>query len=113
MWLFLNDAFLSIVQHKDDPDTLLVRARRHEDLSRFLSSDPDANCVEIQHTPEADYPFRALVPRLLVGEMMADQVMRIDYPNFKGSIEPADSGRGEAYGAVWSVMRTRLDPREA
>lgn len=34
MWICLNDAFLSIVAHRDKPGVLLVRARRPGDIER-------------------------------------------------------------------------------
>lgn len=36
MWLFLPNCHISVVQHKDNKDLLLVRARTREDLETFL-----------------------------------------------------------------------------
>lgn len=96
MWIFLNDAFLSIVDKDSDGTTLLVRARRPGDLERVF---PDAS---IQETPHNDYRFRAHIPRAEVAMAMARSVERIDYPNFKGSV--IDHQRHDAYLRVWDVM---------
>jgi len=96
MWIFLNDAFLSIVDKDGDGTTLLVRARRPGDLERVF---PNAS---VQETPYNDYRFRARVPRSEVAQAMAQAVECLDYPNFKGSV--VDHQRHDAYLRVWSVM---------
>lgn len=108
MWIFLNDAALSIVQDRLDARRLLVRARVRGDVERVF---PDADVVE---TPEADYRFRAFVSRAKVKKAAAAMVAAIDYPNFKGSV--AELERHDAYMGVWSVMRSlqeRLAPAHA
>jgi hypothetical protein len=36
MWVFLSGAFLSIVQDKQKPERLVVRARRRGDIERVF-----------------------------------------------------------------------------
>jgi hypothetical protein len=72
MWIFLNNAFVSIVNDKDNPDNLIVRARHHGDIRRVF---PRAKVVI---TPEADYRYRACLPRTLVAEKIASQIAGID-----------------------------------
>jgi hypothetical protein len=96
MWIFLNDAFLSIVSDKDNPDNLLVRARHHGDIRRVFPR------VEVVITPEADYRYRACVPRTLVAEKIASQIAEIDYRNFKESV--TDDNRHIVYFQVWRQM---------
>ncbi len=97
MWLFLNDAFLSIVD-KDDPSgrTLLVRARLPGDIERLF---PDA---QVDANAGTDYRFRARIDREAVAERVADTVRNIDYGNFKSSID--DDERHDACLKVWDVM---------
>lgn len=95
MWIFMNDAFLSIVQHKDDPDSLLVRARRKEDLLRTF---PDRVPYQVPHS---DYAWRTAVPRTQVQEMLCARVSAIDYPNFKASVK--DKRRAAVYADVWAA----------
>jgi hypothetical protein len=96
MWVFLNNAMLSIVAERSNPGVLLVRARSAGDIEQVF---PDA---EVSETPTADYRFRAEVPTETVAEALATQVRGIDYPNFKSTIR--ETGRLHAYHDVWSVM---------
>ena len=95
MWIFANDAFLSIVAHRHK-DMLLVRARKEEDLRNVF---PHA---QISATPRRDYQFRAVVKRRDVEKAMTRELRRIDYTNFKDSI--ADPERHDACSAIWSTM---------
>ena len=96
MWVFLNNAMLSIVAHGSHPGVLLVRARSAGDIERVF---PDA---AVSETPTADYRYRADVPTETVAEALAAQVRAIDYPNFKSTVR--DTGRLRAYHDVWDVM---------
>lgn len=96
MWVFLSGSMLSIVQHRDHSQVLMVRARLRGDIERVF---PDHDVVE---TPDADYRFRATVRRDVVAEAIKAQVMAISYPNFKGSVQ--ESERHDAYMDVWGVM---------
>lgn len=98
MWIFLSDAFLSVVAERDEPSgpRLLVRARREGDIERIF---PEA---EIFQVTGADYAFRAWLPRQRVAEVMQQQVRAITYPNFKDSIR--DRAYHDAALAAWSAM---------
>jgi hypothetical protein len=96
MWIFLNQAFLSIVDKGGDGTTLLVRARRAGDIERVF---PDA---AVTRTPLNDYRFRARVDRERVALAMADAVRAVTYPNFKDTVQERD--RHEAYLDVWVAM---------
>jgi hypothetical protein len=80
MWIFLNDAMLSIVAHKDNDDLLHVRARVKGDIEAVF---PHAKVLE---TPNGDYKFRADVERWKVADRMGDLVAGINYTNFKNSV---------------------------
>lgn len=96
MWIFLNDAFLSIVDKEGDGTTLLVRAREEGDIERVF---PDAKVI---HTPHNDYPYRARIDREQVAERIADAVRHIRYGNFKATVREPD--RHDAYLGVWREM---------
>lgn len=121
MWVFLNDAFFSIVDEKakerqrktDRPlarDVLVVRARRERDIQRVFGQQMRiaGRKLVVTENEATDYRFRARIPRSVVKEVMAAEVDRIVYGNFKDSVE--DSALHAAYSAVWSVMY-RLQPR--
>jgi len=96
MWIFLNNAFLSIVDKGGDGSTLLVRSRKAGDIERGF---PEA---EVSETPRNDYRFRARVDREQVAQAFAEAVRSVRYPNFKDSVK--EPGRHEAYLGVWEVM---------
>jgi hypothetical protein len=101
MWVFLNDAFLSIVEDRRRPSHLLVRARKAGDIEaafRGISTGP------VVHTPDADYAYRTSVPRSAVQTMMREATERIDYDNFKNSV--ADDQRHDAYVECWGIMES-------
>ena len=96
MWLFLNNAMLSIVAHKDEPKILHVRARVKGDIEAVF---PNATVIE---TPTGDYQFRADVSRIDVADRMIDLCYDMNYTNFKNSV--ADRERHDVYYKVWNAM---------
>lgn len=96
MWICLSNAFLSIVDASNEPGTLLVRARRQGDIEAVF---PDAKVVQ---SPGRDYLYRAGVKREAVAAALAEQVMKLAYPNFKSSV--ADPRLHAAYSSTWSIM---------
>jgi len=97
-WIFLNDAFLSIVRdpRAKNPHTLLVRARAKGDIERAF---PRAKVVS---TPNRDYAYRAYIQEAQVAAAIAFRITGIDYGNFKSSVVEDD--RHDAYMRVWSAM---------
>ena len=96
MWIFLNNAFLSIVDKGGEGDTLLVRARHAGDIERvFSEAKVEAGCG-------TDYRYRARIDRERVATAIADSIRGINYNNFKSTVD--DSDRHDAYMDVWSAM---------
>ncbi len=61
MWVFTTIGFFSVVAHRDDPHTLLVRARVREHLDALRRHHlPD---LEIVALDDARYAFAAFVSR--------------------------------------------------
>lgn len=104
MWIFLKDAFLSIVvpepmdvpDHLRNSDVLAVRARWKGDIERVF---PKARVMQWKGR---DYAFRAFIPRKYVARAMEQQVQMLKATNFKASV--TDDARHDAYMAVWGVM---------
>jgi hypothetical protein len=96
MWIFLNNAFLSIVEPPRGGSTLLVRARSAGDITNVF---PQA---KVTKTSKRDYRYRASIDRTRVAIALTKAVMDIDYNNFKDSV--VDDDRHDAYLRVWSVM---------
>lgn len=102
MWVFLNNAMVSIVAHRTKPDHLLCRARIRGDLQRVFPGH------RVTRTPDADYLYRCVVSRTEVALELSAAVAAIDYPNFKNSLATAEATsprtRSKAYHRVWDVM---------
>jgi hypothetical protein len=96
MWVFLSDAMLSIVAHRECKDTLLVRARLRGDIKAVF---PEA---QVWEDNTADYRWRAHVAREDVSKALSERALKIDYQNFKGSIQKADHDRHAWYLRVWA-----------
>ena len=105
MWIFCKLGFFSAVQHRDKPDTLLVRGRFSGDLDRLhrsLSSEDRELCSPVTETPNADYLYRMEMPK----RIFAKAVGEIDYGNFKDSVhEGYSSPRDAAYMGCWAELR--------
>ena len=96
MWIFLNDAFVSIVADRNDRTRFLVRGRLPGDIECLW---PEAEVLEGQGS---DYRFRAYLPRASVVKAITNRLRDVDYGNFKGSVR--QSRRHDAYFEVWDAM---------
>lgn len=105
MWVFLNNAFLSIVSA--GARNVTVRARFKGDIERAF--DRLNFTPTVLETPARDYPYRAVVTRDLVARMVFEHAANIDYHNFKDSVAKPDVRRHNAYLAVWAAMQSRGD----
>lgn len=104
MWIFMNDAFVSIVEDREsDCGNLLVRARRKGDIQRALFGKKKWP-IKVTFTRDRDYPYRASVEAGAVARALYDRVRAIDYSNFKDSIPKNDQTRHDAYLSVWARM---------
>lgn len=105
MWIFTKHGFVSAVQHRDKPDILIVRARNGDHLRDVLGMIDDE---AIEHTPNADYPYRNEVSGSEFAKLMADMVGEIDYDNFKNAAmresSPLDEGSYvDALHNIWQI----------
>lgn len=97
MWIFMSDAFLSIVADKKEDSHLLVRARHENDITAVF---PKAVVTSDEGT---DYKFRASISRPEVETVRLEHIQGIDYSNFKATI--SDEVRHKSYMNVWRNMR--------
>ena len=95
MWIFTTSGFVSAVEDRNDPDVLVVRSRWRADLKRLFPRE------KILVTPEADYGFRVRISRYALATMLAVEVGRIDYLNFKNA---CPKERHEPYLRVWTAL---------
>ena len=101
MWIFLPESFVSVVQKPGDTDMLTVRARIKGDIESVF---PEA---KVEANKGTDYKYRARVPRATVAQVMHDQVMALNWSNFKGAVK--GKKRHDAYMNVWSAMYAAQD----
>ena len=97
MWIQFNNAFLSIVENRDNELELLVRARIKGDIEKIF---PDADVFEDE---SADYRYRAFISKAKVAERMTLKMKEINYDNFKNSVK--ETNRKNAYSNVWMELR--------
>ena len=97
MWIQFNNAFLSIVENRDNKLELLVRARVKGDIEKIF---PEADVFEDDN---ADYKYRALISKAKVAARMMLKMTEINYDNFKNSV--TEITRKNAYSNVWVDLR--------
>ncbi len=97
MWIQFNNAFLSIVENRDNKLELLVRARVKGDIEKVF---PEADVFE---DDSADYKYRALISKAKVAARMMLKITEINYDNFKNSVKEVE--RKSAYNNVWVELR--------
>lgn len=106
MWTFIRDqGFFSVVQTNTiAQDEVMVRGRCVDDLRRLIDAI-DMPMEKIHLTPGADYIARVIIPREKWAQYLADQAMKIDYPNFKDTIPHDDKDRYYAYSGAWLALK--------
>ena len=100
MWLFTSEGFISVVQHSEKPDTLIVRARDEDSLLSLV----EATGATLRHTPSNDYPYRIEVLRTAYSAWVADQIAALSYTNYKAHMWSERPEFGDALHDVWVAM---------
>lgn len=103
MWLFLNNAMVSVVAHRTMYGHYMVRARLKGDIQRAFPSIKRPG-RRILSTPNADYLYRMVVTKAELQAAVHEAVEAIDYTNFKSSIPTGHHVRRTAYHDVWDAM---------
>lgn len=101
MWLFTDTGFVSAVQHRDNPELLVVRARDR------LSLEPLAYKLEAPITSNAlsDYPYRVIINRADFASWVEQQADEISYGNFKDQVAVT---RGKKFASILSGVWSRM-----
>ena len=97
MWIQFNNAFLSIVENRDNKLELLVRARIKGDIEKIF---PEANVFK---DDSADYKYRAFISKAKVAARMMLKITEINYDNFKNSVKEVE--RKNSYSNIWYELR--------
>jgi len=98
MWLMTKLGFFSVVEHRDNPNVLLVRARCKDDIINAANETSGVWWTD----ENADYPHRMECSRERWAAFVAKITNDIDYDNFKSSI--SDERHLAAYHRVWIDM---------
>ncbi len=111
MWVFMNDAFFSAVEDRNDKDGVVVRARFRGDLETAFGRG-----TEVIESDDGDYRFRIFTTKARLKEALKAYVDGcLDYDNFKNSIPKREGWRYRAYSEVWGVLfslQEKLTPRK-
>ncbi len=103
MWVFTIDGFYSAVQHRDQANALMVRARDREDLRRMQQRA--GTDVPISHTPNGDYAYRITLDKGAWVAYLSAASEAIDYGNFKDAVgQRLGHDRAVLYLDVWATM---------
>lgn len=105
MWLITNRGFYSAVEHRDDPNAVLVRARSEEDINNLASMLPGSKPWK---DDTADYLWRLSCSKEEWAGVVAEFALNTNYDNFKSSVD--DPLRQQVYMEVWSALYFLQDP---
>jgi hypothetical protein len=106
MWIITTFGFFSAVEKAEDRGTpfLTVRARVRGDLARLLAL-AGGKRPKILDDKRGDYRYRARVRRGVLARVVADELQRLDYSNFKDAVRARQGvKREQVYHRVWSDL---------
>lgn len=106
MWIVTTFGFFSAVEKPEDRGTpfLTVRARVRKDLVELLARSKGKK-PKILDDKRGDYRYRARVRRGVLGRIVADELLRLDYSNFKDAVRLRQGiKREQVYHRVWADL---------
>jgi hypothetical protein len=106
MWIYTKTGFISVVQHRDKPGQMLVRARNPAHLRAGFPSRAD----EVFEDDKADYRWRLEVSRNELASMLMDAVDEIDYSSHVKEVVSGDDGH--LYRAMMRTWQAMSDYQE-
>lgn len=105
MWIFTKDGFYSVIQKSNQKgtDLLTVGSRYKSDMARLIKglNIPEDKLLKATGT---EYEYRVEVKTSVIADYMKEQVMQIDYSNFKHEIELRNKKRADIYHGVWAKL---------
>lgn len=97
MWLCFNDGFVSAVQDRNEPNSLVVRARRQEILATLFPNETIVFDLNDSH----DYKYRVFIGKEVLITVLTNRIGELNYPNFKNSVK--DDDLHELYNDFWQL----------
>ena len=111
MWIYTTKGFFSVVEHKEDPERIMLRARVKVDIQNIkkIFDDLGLEATDILENVGSDYKYRIFANRMDWVSVMNRLMIDMNYTNFKDAVYETDSYkikdmRHEAYYKVWSIM---------
>jgi hypothetical protein len=113
MWLITTRGFFSVVQHRDDEEMVLIRARALEDLESLCelagevlddAREGGFSADAIIEMDDADYRYRLITDAEAWAEVVDGLTAEVTYPNFKSAVTARDPDRAHVYMEVWSTL---------
>jgi hypothetical protein len=112
MWIFTTKGFFSIVETKEDPDQVLIRARIKKDIQNMkdLFDALGLKSTKILVGSGSDYKYRFTADRMDWIAAMTRLMLDLRYNNFKDAVYESDSHemrerRRDAYFDIWAITR--------
>lgn len=108
MWLYDNAGrFYSAVQHREDPELLVVRTRVRADADHLVEFLGDEKApLKVVAYQRSDYPWRVIMGKSLWAGYAAAVAMGVTYGNYKAHVEEvADHAeqRHNVLNRVWTA----------
>lgn len=106
MWLVTTFGFFSAVEKPEDRGTpfLTVRARVRKDMVALLSRSTGRK-PKILDDKRGDYRYRARVRRGVLARIVSDELLGLDYANFKDEVRARQGApRERVYHRVWHEL---------
>jgi len=109
MWFISKYGFVSVVEHRDKPGSVIVRARARNDLEQLCElaeqeGIPSFGEDQIEETLGADYHYRLAAPVESWKQIACQVAEWIDYDNFKALMAKHQPERAEIYSQVWTDL---------
>jgi hypothetical protein len=112
MWIYSIKGFVSVVQHEDDSNRVVIRSRLKIDIQSLkeMFESMGLKTSDIAVTTKADYKYRFVADRADWITVMIKLIQDVKYTNFKDAVYKADSRvmrdkRHDVYLDIWSVSR--------
>jgi hypothetical protein len=113
MWLITTRGFFSVVQHRDEEEMVLIRARALEDLESLCelagvvlddAAKSGFSADAIIEMDDADYRYRLITDAAAWAEVVGALTGEVTYPNFKSAVGARDRDRAHIYTDVWADL---------
>jgi len=111
LWIFTTRGFFSIVEHKKDPNRVVIRARIRKDIDniKMLFEELGLRVSDVVENVSFDYRYRVFASRPDWASVITQLITDMGYTNFKNAVHEADSPkvrdkRHEAYLNIWAIM---------